>query len=293
MPGCFRRPGIGGLIAFVNRFAVPALLFQAMLGVDFAEVFNPRYLASFYIGAFAVYTLGLLISLYVFDRRPGEATVVAFSGYFTNTVLVGLPIINRAFGETALPPAYAIIGLHAPMLMSCGTIFTEWARRDGAPLGKALVQTGKRIAANPLLIGIALGAACNVFGIPVPDIINDTTEMLAQAVLPTALFGLGGALNEYKLRESWAESLLATAMKLVVHPLCVMVLAVYVLDLPFGMARVAILMAAMPAGLNVYVFAYQYNRCTDVAANTVLLSTLLSVATVSAWLLVLEAAAPA
>lgn len=287
--GLFPSDGITGLIAFVNRFAVPSLLFQAMLTVDFGKAFNLPYLASFYAGAFLVHALGFLIARRVFRRRPGEAAVVAFSGTFTNTVLIGLPIINRAFGEDALPQTYAIIGLHAPLLLSFGTVFMEAARKDGAPLGQALLKTGRRVLANPLLIGIVLGAAANALAVPVPGVIDDATRMLAEAVLPAALFGLGGALNQYKLRESWAESLVATGLKLVVHPLCALVLAVFVFDLPWDLTRVAVLLAAMPAGLNVYIFAFQYNRCTDVAANTVLLATVLSTVSVSAWLLILTA----
>ncbi|MGB0683892.1 MAG: AEC family transporter [Magnetovibrionaceae bacterium] len=286
--GLFPATGIAGLITFVNTFAVPCLLFQAMLHVDFESAFDPGYLASFYIGAVVVYAAGALISRRLFKRRPGEASVIAFAGYFTNTVLVGLPIIDRAFGEGALPLAYAIIGFHAPLLMSLGTVLSEWSRRDGEPLGRAFVKITKRILANPLLIGIALGAAANLSGLGVPAVINDATEMLAIAVLPTALFGLGGALNEYKLRESWAEALVASVLKLVIHPLCALVLAVFVFQLPQELARVAVLMAAMPAGLNVYVFAFHYQRCTDVAANTVLISTILSALSVSAWLMVLD-----
>ena len=49
-------------------------------------------------------------------------------------------------------------------------------------------------------------------------------------------------------------------------------------------ARYGVLLAAMPSGINAYVFATYYNRGTNVAANTLLLGTVAAAVTVSAWL---------
>ncbi|GLQ05183.1 AEC family transporter [Sneathiella chinensis] len=284
----FPAEGVSGLISFVNNFATPCLLFQAMLTVDFSTAFNPRYLLSFYIGAFACFFVGFLIARYVFRRRAGESVAVAFSAYFTNTILLGLPIIQRAYGDEALPYLFAIVGFHAPILMSFGMLVMEFARRDGAPMKAALIQSLSKVVRNPLLIGITLGITANLSGIDLPEVVDVATQMMATAVLPAALFGLGGALNQYKLRESWQQALVSSLLKLCLHPAIALVLCHYVFGLPWEMTRVAVLTAAMPSGLNVYIFATFYNRSTDIAANTILQSTVLGVVTISTWLLLLE-----
>jgi hypothetical protein len=111
--------------------------------------------------------------------------------------------------------------------------------------------------------------------------------MMSAAVLPASLFGLGGALNEYKLSESWAQASINSVFKLIVHPTIVYVLSVWVLHVPLEIARYAVLLAAMPAGINVYVFATYYDRAVNVAANVVLISTVASIATITFWLYVL------
>ncbi|MGB0748717.1 MAG: AEC family transporter [Magnetospiraceae bacterium] len=287
----FPVAGIGGIVGFVNNFATPCLLFQAMMSLEFSTVFDPALLLAFYIGAFSSFFLVAALARWGFKLRPGEAVVVGFSAYFTNTVLLGLPIVHRAFGDAALPPLYAIIGLHAPLLMSTAMLIMELTRRDGAPLGAALLQAGKRIITNPLLIGISLGLAVNLSGLPLPIMLDDATKMMAQAVLPVALFGLGGALNQYRLRDSWGTALVASCGKLLLHPTVVLLVA-YLLDLQWELARVAVLTAAMPSGLNVYVFATYYNRSTDIAANTILIATTGAVLTISAWLWILEMIRP-
>jgi len=287
MRGLFPTSGVGGLISFVNNFATPCLLFQAMLHIDFQNAFKFTYLLSFYVGAFSAFTVSFLIARYAFKRPPGQSVAVGFSAYFTNTVLLGLPIIQRAYGDEALPNLYAIIGFHAPLLMSFGMLAMEFARRDGTPMKEAAVQSLSRVARNPLLIGISLGILANISGISLPGVIDDATKMLATAVLPAALFGLGGALNQYKLRDSVGQALISSSLKLILHPAIALVLSHYVFGLDPFLVKVAVLTAAMPAGLNVYIFATFYNRATDIAANTVLCSTVLGVATISGWLLFL------
>jgi predicted permease len=74
---------------------------------------------------------------------------------------------------------------------------------------------------------------------------------------------------------------------LIVHPLVAYILGSYVFDLPPEILNPLVLMAAMPPGMNVYIFATMYDRATGIAASAVLLSTVLSVVTISVWLVVL------
>ncbi|MCB1760607.1 MAG: AEC family transporter [Gammaproteobacteria bacterium] len=290
--GLFPADGVKGLLEFIQNFAVPCLLFQAMTSVDLGAVFDPKYLFSFYCGAFITFVTAILIAVSVFKRRPGEAIVVGFSAYFTNTVLVGLPIISRAYGEESLPLAYGIIGIHSPLLMTFGMLAMELFRRDGESLARTMAGACRRIMVNPMLIGIAVGLSINLSGLEVPGIIDSATQTMAAGVLPAALFGLGGALNQYRLLESWPQATISSALKLVLHPLLVLLLSRYVFAIPWEMARIAVIMAAMPTGLSVYIFASYYNRATDIAANTLLISTAMSALSVSGWLLALERLGP-
>ena len=131
---------------------------------------------------------------------------------------------------------------------------------------------------------IALGLACNHFGVVLPEPGTAFVNMMAAAVLPAALFGLGGALNEYRVSESWVQASVMSVFKLIIHPIIAYVLMIHVLHVPLEIARFGILLAAMPTGINAYVFATYYDRSVNVATNTVLISTVASVLTVTAWL---------
>ncbi len=283
----FPSEGVRGLVLFVNNFATPCLLFSALATADFSTAFRWNVIGPFYVGAVTVFVLGCLIASRWFKNRPGESVASGFAAFFTNTVLIGIPVMQRAYGQDALVTAFSIIAFHASVLITLGMLTMELVRRDGAPLHKALGVAALRIVSNPLLWGILLGAAANLMHVTLVEPVDAFIKMMAAAVTPAALFGLGGALNDYKLSENWAQSLSMALLKLLVQPLIAYVLMVHVLHVDHEFARYGVLLAAMPTGINAYVFATYYNRGVAVATNTVLISTVLSVLTVSGWLYLL------
>ena len=283
----FPSEGVRGLVLFVNNFATPCLLFHAMATSDFSTTFNWSIIGSFYAGAVTVFVIGALVAARLFGNRPGESVASGFAGAFTNTVLVGIPILQRAYGQDALVTAFSIIAFHASMLITFGMLVMEFARRDGAPLHKTLWVALVRVVSNPLLWGIALGTAANLLQITLIEPVEAFVNMMAAAVTPAALFGLGGALNDYRLSDHWAQSLAMAVLKLLVQPLIAYVLMIHVFHVDHEFARYGILLAAMPSGINAFVFATYYNRGVHVATNTILISTVLSVVTVSGWLYLL------
>lgn len=283
----FPAEGIKSLIAFVNNFATPCLLFHSLVSSDFRSAFNPAIIGPFYLGALICFVIGIGIAIKVFGNRPGEAVSVGFSGTFTNTVLVGLPIMTRAYGQESLATTLSIIGLHGAILLTVGMVTMELMRRDGASLGKTLLTAARRVGSNPLIWGIAAGMIGYFAGLQLVEPVEAFLVMMSSAVVPAALFGIGGALNEFKLSDNWKQALVASLIKLIVHPAIAYILMIWVLQVPMDIARYGILLAAMPSGVNVYVFATYYNRGVSVAANTILIATVASAATISIWLLIL------
>ncbi|WP_127752790.1 AEC family transporter [Devosia sp. 1566] len=283
----FPAEGIKSLIAFVNNFATPCLLFHSILTSDFRSAFNLAIIGPFYLGALICFVVGIFIARRFFVNTPGESVSVGFSGTFTNTVLVGLPIMQRAYGLDSLPVTLSIIGLHGAILLSIGMVTMELVKRDGRSLGRTLLLAAKRVLSNPLIWGIAGGMIGSFAGLQLIEPADAFFLMMSQAVVPAALFGIGGALNEYRLSDNWKQAVVASLIKLVLHPAIAYVLMVWVMRVDMEIARYGILLAAMPPGVNVYVFATYYNRGTSVAANTILIATLASAASISAWLLIL------
>jgi len=277
------------VMKFAQTFAIPALLFTAVAKLDLASVFQPELLFSYYAGTASVFILGIIIARVVFKRRPGEAVAIGFASMFSNTVLLGLPIIERAFGADALQPVYAIIAIHAPFCYLTGITTMELARAEGQALGKTLKRIAHEIFTNALTIGILLGFAVNLSGITLPNFVWSPIEMLVTAALPAALFALGGILVRYKLADRFGETAMVLILRLFVHPAIAYGLSHHIFAMPTEFVRAAVMVAAMAPGVNVYIFANMYDRAKGTAANSVLIGTAAAIVSISFWLTVLGA----
>ena len=123
--------------------------------------------------------------------------------------------------------------------------------------------------------------------LPIPAPLDRTAELVGRSAVPCALFAMGASLAAHRLRGSFRDALLATALKLVAHPALVWSCAT-LLGLEPLWTKVAVLLAAMPTGINVYLFADRYRAGVNTASSAVVLSTGLSIFTISIVLWLLE-----
>lgn len=287
--GLISEGAIDGLMKFAQGFAVPVLLFRSMAVLDLGAHFDIGLLAAFYIGALAGYAAGYLGARHIFGRPPQDAVAIGFCSLFSNSLLLGLPITERAYGTEALAGNFAIISLHAPMLYAFGITAMEWARSREAPVsGLALTrQIGTGIMSNPLVIGIALGVGWNLAGLPLTGALEQASEMVARSALPAALFGLGGVLVRYRPEGDMRTIAMVVAISLVLHPSITWALGRFAFDLDTGQMRSAVITAGMAPGVNAYLFANMYGRARRVAASSVLIATAGTILTAWLWIAVL------
>ena len=279
----FSDAGVGALMAFTQNFAIPCLLFRAISTLDLGQTFQPGLLGSFYIGAIAGFGLGLFGARILFKRSWEDSVAIGFCCLFSNTVLLGLPITERAYGTEALTANFAIIAVHAPIGYTLGITVMELVRGRGLS-GKALLhKIVKSVFKNALVIALSLGFAVNLSGFVLPEIMTDGVDLLSRGALPAALFGLGGVLVRYRPEGDIRVILYICAISLFVHPALVWITGSYA-NLSTSDFRSAVLTAAMAPGVNAYIFAQMYGRAQRVAASAVLISTGLTIFTASLWL---------
>lgn len=284
--GLIKEEGIDGLMKFAQGFAIPCLLFLAIVRLDMAETFDLALLGSFYIGALSGFAVGLLGARFLFGRNWEDSVAIGFCGLFSNSVLLGLPITERAFGAEALQPNFAIIALHAPFCYGVGITAMEIARAKGASLAQLPGKVVKAMFSNALIIGITLGVIVNITGLSLPATLVDALDLIARAALPAALFGLGGVLFRYELAGDLRIVAFIVAVSLILHPTLVWIMG-SVTGLAPGPFRSAVITAATAPGVNAYLFASMYGRAQRVAASAVLIGTLACMVTATFWLSVL------
>lgn len=281
--GWMNEGTVDGLMKFTQNFAIPCLLFLAIARLDLGHEFDWRLLVSFYTGAVTGFVLGLLGARFLFGRGWEDAIAVGFVCLFSNSLLLGLPITERAYGPDALAANFAIIALHSPVCYLIGIMAMEAVRAKGQGIAATLGRVTLGVARNALVIGIALGALVNLSGAPVPGAVWQALELIARAGLPAALFGLGGVLYRYRPEGDLRLIVYACAVSLLVHPAIVWGMG-RGLALSEAQFRSAVVTAAMAPGVNAYVFANMYGRARRVAASSVLIGTVACAVTAWIWM---------
>ncbi len=284
--GYFSDAAVDGLMKFTQGFAIPCLLFRAISTLDLGAEFDLRLLGSFYIGALSGFAVGLIGARMIFKRTWEDAVAIGFCGLFSNSLLLGLPITERAYGAAALTGNYAIVSIHAPFCYLVGISAMEIARNRGGNITALPGKIVKVMFSNALVIGISLGLMVNLTGLSLPGALTDAIDLVTRAALPTALFGLGGVLYRYRPEGDMPTILFIVAVSLVLHPAVIWGMGRWT-GLDVNAFRSAILTGAMAPGVNAYVFASMYGAARRVAASAVLIGTALSLITVWGWLAIL------
>lgn len=281
----FNARDIRAISRFVFVIAMPVMLFNALANIELPEKINWAFLLSYYLVAILIFILGMLLSGRGFSFTPLEQSVFGLGSAYSNTVLVGLPIVIAGLGEEALLPMILLISVNSAILFFVVTLMAERDVGGRSPLSIA-AQTIKNLAKNPIIIGLAFGLFFNLLSIPIPVPIARTIDLISQAALPSALFVLGASLSAYKVAGHLGEAWMMVGLKLLLMPLLVAFMTIIVFQLDPLWSAAAIMTAGMPVGINVYMFSQQYQAGIATISTAILLSTILAVASQSIMLLI-------
>lgn len=282
------KAGVRGLVLFVFNLAIPLLLFRSLASNQLPDDIEWSFILSFYGGSFACYFLGMAIGRFFFNRTLDHQAIFGMSAGFSNTVLVGIPILLTAYGPDATLPIFLLIAFHSSTLMPLTTILIQIKQGGEISVGRQVRSVALELVKNPIIMGLLLGLVANLMGLVLPTGIDRTVELLGSSAIPCALFAMGASLAGYPLMGDVTPAVLLTAIKLILHPLLVWILAVPVFGLDGIWVPVAVTMAALPTGVNAYLFGARYDAAPGVAARTVLLSTFFSLGTISLILVLFQ-----
>ena len=281
----FPADGASGLSRFAFDFAIPALLFRNLVHVDQPQA-SPLLLWVTYYGALAI---NWLLTSVVASQLPGfgsrSAAVAAMASCFSNLVFLGLPLAVGAFGSEAALPAALIVAINTPLLWFCAMLQMEWGNRDsGAPFSRMVRDLPRSLLKNPIILGLLVGAGWRTSGLDLPAVLDLFLALLGDCAVPVALFALGLSISSYRLGEGWQAATVLVGMKLLLFPALVWLVGSAMPGMPAAWLRVAVLMAACPAGVNAFLLAMRYQRAVATVAAAIAIGTAASALTLTVLL---------
>ena len=255
------------------NYGLPLMLFAGAAGVDFASLLGARFLLAGVLG-----TLLVLVTSWIYSRwrgHPvGDGGVFVQGAFRSNLAIVGLALCIAAYGERGAQLAALAVAVMTTLYNVLAVIvLNRTLGGNTSPLAAI-----KGILRNPLIIGIAAGVALSLSGLPVPTLVDDASRWLSAFFLPLVLVCVGGAMKLGDLRSSGTLAWEATAWRLLVGPALTVVLA-----LALGVRGEALgalfLLVATPAAASGYIMVAAARGNATLAANIVVLSTVLSAIT--------------
>ena len=285
-----RQPieALGWMNTFVIYVALPALFFQLLARTPIEQLTEWRYILGSVLATYIVFTLMFVASVLLSRGEIAQSTIKGLASAYGNIGYMGPGLALLAFGPEAAVPVALIFCFENVMHFAIAPMMMALAGGEKSPPAELAIGVLRRRALHPFIIATAIGvlSAWAEFAPPTP--VARLLEYLAQAAAPCALFAMGVTLALRPLRRVPRELAPIALLKLIVHPLLCYVL----LSLAGNFSEIwvfsAVLLAALPTATNVFVIAQQYGVWVERASASILVTTVLSVATVTGFLYLIK-----
>ncbi len=281
---------LGWMNFFIIYVSLPALFYLILSQTPLEQLAQVDFIVATTLSTFGVFAIAFVIGLFVNKGRIDQSTIAGLAGSYGNIGYMGPGLALSTLGPTAAVPVALIFCFDTLLLFSLVPFLMAISSPEKKSAVSVAREVVKRIGTNPLVIASALGIASAAFHFHPPLAIERLMQFLQNASAPCALFTLGVTVALRPLKKvpnklPWEMPLL-TAVKLVLHPILLFLLLSLLGPFDQLWINTAILMAALPPALNVFVFARQYDTWVEQASTAVLVGTVASVLTLTSvmWL---------
>lgn len=284
--GWIRAEALKDLSNLVFVVLTPALLFRAMSSVHIEQL-NFKPVALYFVAIGILYAV-----VFMTQGHNTRAAVLGLAATFSNTVMIGIPLIGLAYGQAALVMLLTLISVHALILLTAATIVLEVmeARQlsaaqasGGAPprhIWQTVLTAVKNGIIHPVPLPIILGLLFAQTGLVIPDVLDRPLHLLGTAFGPMALLLVGATLTQVRVGPHLRAALGISFLKNLLLP--VLVAAVCWLSGLRGLdLTVMVVAASLPMGANVFLFAQRYQVAQELVTASMAVSTVLGLATIT------------
>lgn len=276
------------LSSFAAKIGIPFLVFDTLLHADMAGLSPWLLWGCYFPAAGLAWVMGHVLARRVFHLDARRAVIAGIGSAFANSAFVGLPLAERAYGAQGVVIVTILISIHLPVMLTAATLLMERAERLGGETPPAstlalIGQVGRNLATNAIVLAIVAAVLMRLAGFGLPGAVQQTVSAVARAAGPMALVALGAGLRAEGLGRDLGPAIAASAIKLVVMPALVLA-AGRAAQLDAATLGPLVVLAGVPAGVNVHLVAVQYRTGQAMAAGIVIVTTVAAALTSTAWL---------
>ncbi|CUA86377.1 Predicted permease [Chelatococcus sambhunathii] len=276
--------GLAWMQFFLIYVALPPLFYRLIVNTPIEELANWPFIAATTLCTFSAFAISFSAGMATSRGDISQATLRGLAGAYSNIGYMGPPLVLAALGSGASAPVALIFVFDnillftlVPFLMTIGGA----DKRSFAETTRAVVW---RVVTHPFNLATAAGVAASYFRLTLPDFADKMVTWLAGAAAPCALFILGVTVALRPLGRLPLEVPAHVFVKLIIHPLLVWVVLSAFGDFDPVWVYAAVLMAALPPALNIFVLSTQYRIGLERASAAILVGTVASMVTLTGFL---------
>jgi predicted permease len=285
--GRLSRQPFGGLAwmqFFIIYVALPCLFYALIADKPLTELANWRFILVTTLCTAIAFAISFAVGLWHARGQIGQAVMQGVAGSYSNIGYMGPPLILSAIGPAASAPVALIFVFDSLFLFSVVPLLMAVAGIERRGFLTTAGQVAFRVVTHPFNLATAAGVLASYLQFKLPIAAGTMVAWLSGAAAPCALFLLGVTVALRPPGRIPGEVPPLVAIKLVLHPLLAWLLLSALGNFDPTWTFAAILMAALPPALNIFVISTQYNVGVERASACVLLGTLASMVTLTAFL---------
>jgi predicted permease len=269
---------------FIIYIALPCLFFKLISVAPFEQFSNWPFIIATTVSTALMFALAFTVGMVAMKGDSRASAIQAVIGAYANIGYMGPGLTLAAFGPDAIIPTALIFVFDTVLHFSAVPLLMEVGGRHSTSVARTVFYIVKRVVTHPFNLATAAVILAAGIGYQPPVAIDTTLVLLKNAAAPCALFTLGITVALRRFDGITAEMPWLLAIKLILHPLVAWIIVSAVGDFGRVWTLTAVLMAALPPALNVFVLANQYKVYVERASSAILAGTALSVVTVTALL---------
>ncbi len=277
--------GLAWMNFFIIYVALPCLFYRIVAQTPLEELTRLSYVVGTSLATAVAFAIAFAISLLARDRLQ-NATIAGLAGGYGNIGYMGPGLALSTLGAEAAAPVALIFCFDSILLFSLVPFLMALAGPDKKSFAENALLVLKRIVLHPFIVATVLGVVSAALHFEPPVALDRLMQFLQNAAAPCALFVLGVTVALRPMQRMPREVPVIVLVKLTLHPIIVLAILSLLGPFPQTWVYAAVLMAALPPALNVFILARQYDCWVEQASSAVLIGTVLSVFTLTTvmWL---------
>jgi len=263
-----------GLVDILIHIALPFMILSSFaFSYDSAAKSNIAKTFLYSIVAYIIMTaVSYMLTLPVKGTRK---TVIHFANVFVNTGYIGFPVLNSVYGAEGVVYGSIFNIFFVIFVWTYGLLLYR-----GQPLKGKWKDELVKILLNPSILAVIAGIILMMFSLSLPGTLLTAVRAIGNMTGPLSMIIIGVILSKVSFKNYLKDWMVyyGVIAKLVVIPAIIYALALIIGDSSKA-ANSVVIMTAMPASAMTSIFAQQYNKEKEFAAVLVSATTLLSFAT--------------